>query len=139
MRWILAIDTGYLKVLILLRLLLRFKWLKTLATLWRSLVAFWINVLFSLKMNSKQFCSFDNFISLLWGSYSFGFWSVLALKLTIRIKESRDMVRKGWKSFPKLRMLSLWYVMVLKCFVIFSFTSNFHQIYFNLYATLFMA
>ena len=51
-----------------------------------------VKVLLSFKMNSKQFCSFDNFNSLLWGDYSFGFWLLLTLKLTMRIIGRGDMV-----------------------------------------------
>ena len=43
-------------------------------------------------MNSKQFCSFDNFNSLLRGYDSIGFWLLLTLKLTIRIIGTGDMV-----------------------------------------------
>ena len=66
-----------------------------------------VKVLFSFKMNSKQFCSFDNFSSLLWGYYSFGFWLLLALKLTIRIIGRGDMIGGGWKNSTKLIVWSL--------------------------------
>ena len=54
-----------------------------------------VEVLFSFKMNSKQFYSFDDFISLLWDYYSFGFWLLLALKLTIRIIRSNMLEGVG--------------------------------------------
>ena len=41
--------------------------------------------------NEFQFCSFDNFNSLLWGYYSFGLRLLLALRLTVRIIEMGDM------------------------------------------------
>ena len=59
-------------------------------------------------MNFKQFCSFDNFNSLLSDYYSFGFSLLLALKLTIRITRIGHMVEiklergGGWKNFAKL-------------------------------------
>ena len=53
-------------------------------------------------MNFKQFCSFDSINSLLWGYYSFGFWLLLALKLTFTIIEGSDMVGEGWENFEKL-------------------------------------
>ena len=65
-------------------------------------------------MNSKQFCSCDNFSSLLWGYYSFGLGLLLALKLTIRIIGRGDVVGiksewgGGWKDFAKLIIWSLY-------------------------------
>ena len=47
-------------------------------------------------MNSKQFFSDDNFNSLLWDCYWFGYWLLLALKLTIIIIERDDMVGRKW-------------------------------------------
>ena len=102
------------------------------------------------KMNSKHFCSFDNFNSLLWGYYFFRFWLLLALKLTIRIKVRGDVVGinwsggGGWKNFAKLIMWSLcyWYEKVLLlrfkmlCYVLFQ--KIFRRICLNLYATFFM-
>ena len=79
---------------------LRFMCLQTPATVK-------VKVLFSFKMISQQFCSFDNFNSLLWGYYSFSFWILLALKLTIRIIGRGDMVGEGWKHLAKLIM---WYL-----------------------------
>ena len=136
-----------LKVLILMRLFLRFMWSQTLARVWYFLLSFFImccvkcvyikiKVLFSFKMNSKQFFSFDNFNLLLWGYYSIGFRLLLALKLTIRIIGTDDVVEtklergEGMKDFCCLD---------LKCSFMFCFTSNFHLIDLNLYATLFMA
>ena len=56
---------------------------------------------------SKWFCSLDNFNSLPRG-YSFGFWLLLALKLTIRILIGRgDAVGGGSKNFVKLIMCAL--------------------------------
>ena len=67
-----------------------------------------VKVLLSFKMNSKQFCSFDNLNLLLRGYYLFGFWLLLALKLTISIIGRSDMVGRGWKNFAKLIMWSLY-------------------------------
>ena len=67
-------------------------------------------------MNSKQFCSFDNFNSLLWGYYSFGILLLLALKLTIIIIERGDMVGGGSKSFANLIVVTKLNIMKgLKC------------------------
>ena len=78
-------------------------WLQTLATVGHSFASFFyeyvdikVKVLFSFKMNSKQFYSFD-IISLLWSYYPFGSWLLLALKLTNRIIRRGGMVRGGWK------------------------------------------
>ena len=65
-------------------------------------------------MNSKQFCAFDNFNSLLSGYCSFAFLLLLLLKLTIAIIGRGDMVEinsecgGGWKNVAKLLMRSLY-------------------------------
>ena len=69
--------------------------------------------MFPFKMTFKQFGSFDHFNSLPWGYYSFGFWLLLAPKLTVRIIGRGDIVGiklewgGGWKYFAKSIMLSL--------------------------------
>ena len=136
------------KVLILLRLLLRFIRLQTLAKMWHFLLAvfLWcvdikVKVSSSFKMNSKQFCCFDNFNSLLWGYYSIGFWILLALKFTIRIIGRGDMAgtklerRRGWKK----KIMKDFCCLDLKCSFRFCFTSNFHRVCLNLYEILFMS
>ena len=85
--------------------------------------------LFSFEMNSKQFCCFNNFNSLLLGYYQNKIETGRGLEKLCKINNVVAMLNE-MKNFCCLD---------LKCSVMFCFTSNFHRICLNLYATLFMA
>ena len=74
---------------------------------------------------------------LLLGYYSFGFWLLLALELANEIIGRGDMVEI--KLVTMLSDMKDFCFLDLKCSAMFCFILNFHRIYLNLYATLFMA
>ena len=142
-------NLDIIKVLILLRLLLSFVWSQTLASVWHSLLAFFFSLMCWYKSQSfvfvhddpfllfsKQFCYFDNFNSLPWGYYLFGFWLLLALEITIRIIIRGGMVGiklergGGWKNFCKINVVNMLNNMKDFCCLDLKYTIVFlHQIF----------